>query len=111
MEMIRTKQPASGQIQAKEDANSTPPVKDNPIPVYPKYYHHWGGHLPFPPKDCPCSKYSFIREGIRWLDIAFCSMNKCGQAPCKRRKSYTKDEWESESRRLENMRRETRGKK
>lgn len=99
--MIRTKYPASGQIQTK---NPDDHVRDNPIPIYPESYHHWGGHLPFPPKDCPCSEYIFMQDGIRWLDISFCTMNKCGQAPCKRRKAYTQDEWKNEYNRREQMR-------
>lgn len=69
---------------------------------YPHFYHQWPGHLPFPPEDCEYAQYIFTDpcSGMRWLDIAFCAMNKCGRSPCQRRKEYTIEEWGRESKRL-----------
>ncbi len=68
---------------------------------YPHYYQNWGGHLAFPPDDCPCLQFAFTdrQSGITWLDICFCSHNKCKIAPCKRRKEYS-EEWKTENARL-----------
>lgn len=79
--------------------------------TYPQYYQHWGGHLPFPPQDCPCKEHIFTRDGIHWLDIAFCSINKCGKAPCPRRKEYGPDEYNSERKRLSEIQNSQRGKR
>lgn len=78
---------------------------------YPNYYQHWGGHLPFPPDDCPCLSFSFVdrESGIRWLDLGICASNKCHRAPCRRRRSYTTDECLREAKRLSIVRAEMRG--
>lgn len=78
---------------------------------YPNFYQHWGGHLPFPPEDCPCSQYSFIdsTSGMRWLDIGICCGNKCHCYPCRRLKTYMADECQTELKRLDGIRREMRG--
>lgn len=70
---------------------------------YPKYYQHWGGHLPFPPADCENFDRSFIDQesGIRWIDICFCT-TMCRKI-CHRRKEYSANnnqEWKDELFRL-----------
>lgn len=77
---------------------------------YPHYYNAYGGHLAFPPADCPCLNYAFKdrESGVVWLDICFCAHNKCNKAPCERRKHYS-DEWHAESERLSQIRKQMRG--
>lgn len=77
--------------------------------LYPETYSPWGGHMPFPPRDCKNHQYSFIDEdsGIRWLQNSFCSKEKCRSGPCERRKAYQArgyEEYWKEMRRLANAR-------
>jgi len=49
----------------------------------------WGGHLPFPPKDCAKKKHIFISDnGIPWIDFGICI--NCTEYPkgCPRKQEY-----------------------
>lgn len=46
--------------------------------------HFFGGHLPHPPLNCERKEFSFVYQGITWLDLSIC--HKCSQIKnCERR--------------------------
>ena len=52
----------------------------------------WGGHLPFPPKDCAKKKHIFISDnGIPWIDFGICI--NCTEYPkgCPRKQNYLRE--------------------
>lgn len=61
---------------------------------YPETYSLWGGHMPFPPRECTNYDHSFVdkRSGMRWLDNSFCSKELCGSM-CQRRKDYMANDY------------------
>lgn len=89
-------------------------TKDADRSPYPEMYQPWGGHIPFPPRDCPCRERSFVDKssGMRWIHNYFCRSNKCKRSPCPRYKQYKAGgnaEWRNESQRLTEVARRLRG--
>ena len=51
--------------------------------------HPFGGHLPYPPADCPFKHNFFIHCGVVWIDASICHV--CEKMPCERRKEWKKN--------------------
>ena len=49
----------------------------------------YGGHLPFPPKDCCRKEYIFSTDYIPWIDLGLCiSCPDYGEKGCERKREY-----------------------
>lgn len=59
---------------------------DNNIP-----HKECGGHMPYPPKDCPAPKIHISSSGTRYVDNLFCE--RCPQRASCRRYIEFKKEW------------------
>ena len=48
----------------------------------------WGGHLPFPPKNCARKEYVFTSVGVPWIDLGICIGCKDFPKGCDRKREY-----------------------
>lgn len=52
--------------------------------------YNWGGHIPYPPKDCEKKELMFEHCGVTWIDCSIC--HTCSViSKCKRRKEWKKE--------------------
>lgn len=66
------------------------PKKEQQMPDTP-IKKPWGGHLPFPPDNCPKKEHVFISENVPWIDLGICL--NCPDYPkgCDRKQNYLKE--------------------